>query len=147
MPSIVRGGGSEAVERMQLLLARQDDVGGAQRRRHLPRLLRQPPGIKSDERRRDAKRGEGSQLVDERQLQLDARIPGQGLVGDDEHRGGGEGDQPERDRVAQRQRRRRHRDRRDHEHGERIVHCRRSGRAASPTAGCRRRAARSHRER
>ena len=86
---LVRGGGGETVERVQFLLARQHEVGRGQRRRHLPGFLGEPPGIEREERRRSAHRGEGAELVDQRQLEGEASVPRKRLVKDDENPGGG----------------------------------------------------------
>ena len=115
---LVRGGGGEAVERVQLLLAGEHHLGGRERLGHLPRFLGQPPDVEREEHHAGQHGGQHADVVEQsadrsrpagtraaagRRTQASARGCGR------QH--------AERDRVARRQRRGRDRDRRhDQEH-------------------------------
>ena len=86
---LVRGRRREPVERVQLLLAREHQLGGGERGRHQPRLVRQPPDVEGEERHAGAHRDEHADLVEERHVQPQPLIPGQRPVVEHEQGGGG----------------------------------------------------------
>ena len=118
---LVRRGCREAVERMQLLLARQHHLGGGERIAHLPRLLGEPPHI---ERKKDGAGEHGGQhteIVEGGQLEAASRVPGQRPVPVYEHDRGTGSQHAKRNRIARRQRRGRNRHRRDDQKHERVL--------------------------
>src|SRR5829696_8434155 len=117
---LVRGGGGEAVELRQVLLAGEHPLGRGERLGELARLLGDAPGIDADEGDAEQDRRPDSGDVEEGQRRCRPG-PRQRPVDEDEDRGGANRKAAERQRAVGRQRRRRDQDRCQEQHRERVL--------------------------
>jgi hypothetical protein len=117
----VRGGGGQAVELRQMLLAGEHELGRRQRVGQLARLLDDLPRIDADIPDREQDREPDPERVDLRQIEGIVDVPGQVEVEKHQQGGAQHGERAERQRHARRQRGRRNQHRAEQQIGERVL--------------------------
>ena len=117
---LVRGRRRQPVDRRQMLLALQHQLGGVERIGEQPRLFGDPPGIDAGEGDAGDHRHPHARDIDERHGQLGAGKPRQRQVEEHQQRRRGDDEGAEDGGQPDRQRRRRDDHRHRHQHRERI---------------------------
>ena len=117
----MRGGGGEAIELREVLLAGQHQFGGRERVGQFARLFGDLERIKAGDADRDQDREPDPEQIDRRQLQRLVALPGQRQMEKAQHGCAGNGENTERDGQADRQRRRRDQHRRQKQKRKRIL--------------------------